>query len=258
MSETEVINDLNDAYSRMKSLGTVYAVTGNHDSSPVNSFLPMDLSGKKDTISTQWVYDTLASAWQTWIGSAAASEVSSHFGSYSVMHPGGLRVISVNTNFWYKQNFWMYEATMETDPSGMFAWLVSELQAAETAGQRVWLMGHMPMGASDAFHDASYYFGKLRVDTMLDIDYVGNWANTDIRYHRPAIRCHHCRHLLWVSYALGSLSREGILTELGRHTHKDEFEIAYSDYTAQSAKTATMMSYIAPALTPTSGNPTFR
>lgn len=42
------------------------------------------------------------------------------------------------------------------------------------------------------------------------------------------------------------------------HTHKDEFEISYSDYTSQSAETATQMSYIAPALTPTSGNPTFR
>ena len=42
------------------------------------------------------------------------------------------------------------------------------------------------------------------------------------------------------------------------HTHKDEFEIAYLDYTDQTADTATMMSYIAPALTPTSGNPTFR
>jgi sphingomyelin phosphodiesterase len=42
------------------------------------------------------------------------------------------------------------------------------------------------------------------------------------------------------------------------HTHKDEFEIAYSNYSAQSASTATMMSYIAPALTLTSGNLTFR
>lgn len=42
------------------------------------------------------------------------------------------------------------------------------------------------------------------------------------------------------------------------HTHKDEFEISYSDYTHQDFSTATMMSYIAPALTPTSGNPTFR
>ena len=42
------------------------------------------------------------------------------------------------------------------------------------------------------------------------------------------------------------------------HTHKDEFEIAYSTPAAPAADTAVMVSYIAPALTPTSGNPTFR
>ena len=38
----------------------------------------------------------------------------------------------------------------------------------------------------------------------------------------------------------------------------DEFEIAYSTPAAPAADTANMVSYIAPALTPTSGNPTFR
>ena len=42
------------------------------------------------------------------------------------------------------------------------------------------------------------------------------------------------------------------------HTHQDEFEIAYSTPAAPTADTAVMVSYIAPALTPTSGNPTFR
>lgn len=42
------------------------------------------------------------------------------------------------------------------------------------------------------------------------------------------------------------------------HTHQDEFEIAYSTPAAPSSATANMVSYIAPALTPTSGNPTFR
>jgi sphingomyelin phosphodiesterase len=42
------------------------------------------------------------------------------------------------------------------------------------------------------------------------------------------------------------------------HTHQDEFEIAYSTPAAPTAETAVMVSYIAPALTPTSGNPTFR
>jgi sphingomyelin phosphodiesterase len=152
-----VTNDLEDAYSRMKSLGTVYAVTGNHDASPVNSFPPADVD---TTISTQWAYDVLSGEWQTWIGSTAAAEVSSNYGSYSYVDASGLKIISVNTNFWYKQNFWMYEADWENDPSGMFAWLVSELEAAETAGQRVWILGHMPMGSGDTFHDASYYFGE--------------------------------------------------------------------------------------------------
>jgi sphingomyelin phosphodiesterase len=49
---------------------------------------------------------------------------------------------------------------MERDPSGQLAWLATELEAAETAGERVWLMGHMPLGSSDAFHDQSEYFGK--------------------------------------------------------------------------------------------------
>lgn len=35
---------------------------------------------------------------------------------------------------------------MERDPSGQLAWLVTELETAESAGERVWLMGHMPLG----------------------------------------------------------------------------------------------------------------
>ena len=42
------------------------------------------------------------------------------------------------------------------------------------------------------------------------------------------------------------------------HTHQDEFQIAYSTPAAPTADTAVMVSYVAPALTPTSGNPTFR
>ncbi|RAL15751.1 acid sphingomyelinase [Aspergillus homomorphus CBS 101889] len=216
VNETEVTNDLNDAYkSRMPNyLNLVYGVTGNHDTAPVNSFPTSDID---TTISSQWAYDTLSSDWSQWIGATAAS-TANDYGSYSVKYSGGnLRIISFNTNFYYKENFWLYEKTMQTDPNGQLAWLVSELAAAETAGERVWLMGHMPMGSGDTFHDASNYFNQI------------------IQRYEATIAA--------VFYG---------------HTHKDEFEIAYSSYTDQTANTATMMSYIAPALTPTSGNPTFR
>ncbi|KAJ5109076.1 hypothetical protein N7456_005751 [Penicillium angulare] len=216
VNETEVTNDLNDAFNkRMPSyLNLVYGVIGNHDAAPVNSFPPAAVD---TTISSQWAYDTLSSDWSQWIGSTAAS-TADDYGSYSVKYPeGNLRIISFNTNFYYKENFWLYEKTMETDPSGQLAWLVDELDAAETAGERVWLLGHMPMGSGDTFHDGSNYFNQIiqRYDATIAAVFYG-------------------------------------------HTHKDEFEIAYSNYSNPTADSATMMSYIAPALTPTSGNPTYR
>ena len=83
----------------MKGLGQAYAVVGNHDSSPVNSF---PLGAVDTTITTQWAYDAMSSDWSSWIGATAAAEADSNYGSYSVLTSEGLRIISVNTNFWYK------------------------------------------------------------------------------------------------------------------------------------------------------------
>lgn len=218
-TDAEVTSSLDDAYGRMAGagLGQTYAVVGNHDSCPVDSFPPAAVDTTY-AAETQLFYDALAADVEGWVGSAAAAEVSSNYGSYSVLDATtGLRIISLNTNLWYKSNYWMYEATMEHDPSGLLAWLAAELAAAEVAGERVWLLGHMPLGSSDAFHDQSYYFDAIvqRFDATIAAVFYG-------------------------------------------HTHKDEWELAYSDYADQSAATATMVSYIAPALTPTSGNPTFR
>lgn len=74
---------------------------------------------------------------------------------------------------------------MESDPSGQLAWLASELEAAETAGERVWLMGHMPLGSGDAFHDQSQYFGRLIHVKVLP------WPSTEIyRSNNPTFRCY--------------------------------------------------------------------
>jgi sphingomyelin phosphodiesterase len=146
--------DIDDAYARMQHSGLpfVYGTAGNHEAHPVNAFPPSQPLA---------VYDTLARDWTPWIGGAAAA-TADRTGSYSVVYPGGrLKVISVNTNMYYIDNFWMYEDPMERDPNGQFAWLVGELDAAEKAGQRVYIIGHMPMGLSDAFHDPSNYFDQI-------------------------------------------------------------------------------------------------
>ena len=39
--------------------------------------------------------------------------------------------------------------------------MVAQLQAAEDAGQRAWLIGHIPSGKSDVFHDQSNYYDQV-------------------------------------------------------------------------------------------------
>lgn len=160
ITEQEAVSDINDAYNvRMKNaFKKVYPTVGNHEAVPVNSFPPANLNG---TISSQWVYDTVSADWEKWIGAEAANN-SDKYGAYSKVHPGtNLRIISLNTNFYYVENFWLYTPTPEYDPNGQFAWLVNELSYAEAHGERVWIIGHMPMGLSDALHDPSNYFNQI-------------------------------------------------------------------------------------------------
>jgi sphingomyelin phosphodiesterase len=44
----------------MKSLGQAYAVVGNHDTSPVNSFPPAAVD---TTMTSQWAFDVMSSEW---------------------------------------------------------------------------------------------------------------------------------------------------------------------------------------------------
>ncbi|KAI1391367.1 sphingomyelin phosphodiesterase [Hypoxylon trugodes] len=165
-----------DAYGRMSAAGLnpVYGTAGNHEASPANSFPPVaeDGSGSDgDSNTSQWLYDLLASAWSQWIGPSAA-DTTRQFGGYSArftnykigygkLSTGKLRVISLSTNMYYAHNYWLYEEPMQKDPSGQLAWLVGELDAAEKAGEAVYIIGHMPLGSRDAFHDGSNYLDQI-------------------------------------------------------------------------------------------------
>ncbi|KAL7795355.1 Metallo-dependent phosphatase-like protein [Trichoderma ceciliae] len=148
---------ITDAYTYMSQyIGLVYGTAGNHEANPTNAFPPRSISN-----SSQWVYDTLSDQWARWVGAAEESEIET-IGAYSTKYPNGnLRVISLNTNFYYRLNFWLYRETVERDPDGQIQWLVNELAAAEKAGERVYIIGHMPLGEGDAFHAGSNYIDQV-------------------------------------------------------------------------------------------------
>ncbi|EFY91799.1 acid sphingomyelinase, putative [Metarhizium acridum CQMa 102] len=150
-------NLIQHAYDTMNSsLKLVYGTAGNHEAHPVNAFVPNAIGHD-----SQWVYNLLSSDWEHWIGESSTAMVEK-IGAYSTKYPkGNLRIISLNTNLYYRHNFWMYQSYEDKDPNGQIAWLINELDAAEKAKERVYIMGHMPLGEADALRDGSNYLDQV-------------------------------------------------------------------------------------------------
>lgn len=125
----------------------VYAVLGNHDTNPEAIDAPHSLPGELG-MQMSWNFDHVAGLWheEDWLNATAAKQARLHYGAYSIKTPQGLRIITFNTDFWYKSNFLNLIDTLNPDKSGMFAWMIQELQAAEDAGERVWILGHVLSG----------------------------------------------------------------------------------------------------------------
>ncbi|KAE9407958.1 sphingomyelin phosphodiesterase [Gymnopus androsaceus JB14] len=219
VNQEDVTADINlfSEEFRMGLSAPVFPALGNHESAPVNSF-PRNTT-EDHANDASWVFETSSAQWSPWIGQSAADQAIHHSGSYSVVVANtNLRIISLNSGFWYKMNLWLYDSNnQQPDPNSILSFLVSELQIAEDLGQRVWIMAHMASGGGDAFHESSNYYDQIIQ-----------------RY----------KHVIAASFY--------------GHTHSDEFQLAYSDYSNRTKDTVTGMAWLAPALTPRSGNPAFK
>ncbi|PBK67541.1 sphingomyelin phosphodiesterase [Armillaria solidipes] len=220
VTEEENINDINTFNDELSNgLGMpVYPVIGNHEAAPMNSF-PRNTSVHIEEWDAQWVFDTTSAKWTSWINSTASDQVRHYSGSYSIVAPGkNLRIISINTVYWYRLNFWLYDTDkQQPDPNGILEFTARELQAAEDAGQRAWIIAHMPPGETDTLHDQSNYYDQI----------VQRYKDT-------------------------------IAAQFFGHTHDDQFEIAYSDYDNRVTDNAVSVAWIAPSVTPREANAAFK
>ena len=207
-------------YSMLSQLisGPIFAVLGNHDTNPEAFDAPHSLPGD---LSTQfsWNYNHVAGLWQNdgFIPASAAQQARTHYGGYSVLNQYGLRMVTLNTDFWYTSNVFNYFNTTNPDNSGMLHWLISELQAAEDAGERVWIMGHVLTGwdGSNALPNPTDLFYQI------------------VERYSP----HVIANLFW------------------GHTHEDEDMVYYAHNgttrdTAAGAADALAIGWIGPSVTP--------
>lgn len=126
----------------------IYATLGNHDTLPEDLTTPNFFTGDGSSNVFSWNYELLSSLWQDagYLNKAEAKYASTHYGAYATVTKHGLKIISLNTDFWYSGNIFNYINMTNPDISGNLAFLAKELQKSEDINQRVWIIGHVPSG----------------------------------------------------------------------------------------------------------------
>jgi sphingomyelin phosphodiesterase len=112
----------------------IYSSTGNHDSIPCNLFEVGKMSKTKE------LYSKLASQWISF-GLPKSTKNNIEKGAFfTTLIKPNLRLISLNTNYCYNLNFWIYENAV--DPLGQLDWLVQVLLKSEDNYEKVHIIGH--------------------------------------------------------------------------------------------------------------------
>ncbi|KAG9312426.1 Metallo-dependent phosphatase-like protein [Chiua virens] len=126
-----------DLLKRMLGPGPVYATLGNHDSYPSDLAASYSLGGELGQ-QFGWLYDHVTSLWnyEGWLPEDSVEFSRAHYAAYIVKRSDGLRIISLNTNLWYRKNYFTHINASHPDTSGMMRFLTDELQDAEDAGDR--------------------------------------------------------------------------------------------------------------------------
>jgi sphingomyelin phosphodiesterase len=135
----EITNKTANIWRKFFTSAPYFPIIGNHESAPVNSF---PTSSLYNVSSVSWLYDTLSSQWNIWLTHDERHSIEKR-GFYSARIPNdNMRIIGLNTNFWYKFNWWMLmRPKSEWDPENMLNWLIKELDDAERLGEKVWILG---------------------------------------------------------------------------------------------------------------------
>ncbi|XP_042894288.1 sphingomyelin phosphodiesterase-like isoform X2 [Penaeus japonicus] len=133
----------------------VFPAVGNHEAHPVNAFPQPYIDNEFDI---SWLYDEIAALWATWLPEDVAASVT-YSAFYSTLIKPGLRVLSINTNYCYSFNWWLlYD---DVDPASELAWMAEELQRAEDAHEKVYVISHHPPGHRDCSKNWSHQYNRI-------------------------------------------------------------------------------------------------
>ncbi|CAG2112619.1 unnamed protein product [Medioppia subpectinata] len=174
------IRAMTDTFKKTFGDLPVFPCLGNHESHPINLYVPEELSIKtQGKLSMKWLYDTLADDyWKQWIDTEEAKKTFKKGGYYSKRFSDTLKVVVMNTNMAQNENY--YIAYDPIDPDGQLQWLIDELNSAETDGSYVMLLGHIPPSDLYASWSHNYFRIMERYQHLIVSSYFGHTHNDEI------------------------------------------------------------------------------
>ncbi|XP_019614981.1 PREDICTED: acid sphingomyelinase-like phosphodiesterase 3b [Branchiostoma belcheri] len=144
-----IIGNLTDLLRTVFPNTQVYPVFGNHDYHPKHQMPP----------EPNTVYNATWSMWNVpnWL----SDDVKNTFvnGAYYTMPISpGLRLVGLNTVYYYTNDRVTAPTDDNTDPAGQFSWLEGVLQQAATDNEKVFLIGHVPPGFFERSKGKSWFY----------------------------------------------------------------------------------------------------
>jgi len=140
ISETEfVLKDITTRLSNLKKyVGVpVFPIIGNHDTYPSFQF-PAE--------APFFVYDFMRNNWGEFLSQKSLENFKTNQ-YYSERILPGLRIVAINTAMFFCANALIPLSAI--DPGGQNAWLRAELEDAKKAGDKVFLVAHVPFGLDE-------------------------------------------------------------------------------------------------------------
>lgn len=120
-------------------------------------------------ISTQWVFDIAAEDWMRWLPEDTKETILKG-GYYTVSPQSGFRIVALNSNVCYTYNWWNFFD--EIDPFGQLKWLVEVLVQAESNGEKVHILSHIPSGSGDCIRNWGKQFRRIVERYILSCKYL--------------------------------------------------------------------------------------
>jgi sphingomyelin phosphodiesterase len=118
---------------------------------------------KADNIS--WLYSALAREWtKTGLPSYLSANISNG-AFYTIKIFSNLRLISLNTNYCPRENFWLL--INSTDPLGQLDWLSKTLQESEDNDEKVHIIGHIHPRSCLKSWSSNYYRIVNRYESVI-------------------------------------------------------------------------------------------